>query len=222
MKCTKQRPPTAEQYTAYQSAWDYFNRFLFDSTLQPCLLSFSRHARSKGFFKYQNWGRGQDRRTHEIALNPDLLLRPLADIMGTLVHEMVHQWQYDHGRPSRSGYHNAEWADKMDEVGLAPSHTGAPGGKRTGQAMTHYILPGGPFERAFKRMPKEYLIPWRSGTNQPDNPGRNPGNSKVKYQCPECKAAVWGKPNLDIICGDDQVQFVELDAAKVQANGALP
>jgi hypothetical protein len=33
----------------------------------------------------------------------------------------------------------------MEEVGLIPSSTGAPGGKRTGQSMSHYIDPDGKF-----------------------------------------------------------------------------
>jgi hypothetical protein len=29
----------------------------------------------------------------------------------------------------------------MESIGLVPSNTGLPGGKRTGQQMTHYIMP---------------------------------------------------------------------------------
>ena len=36
----------------------------------------------------------------------------------------------------------------MDAVGLTPSNTGQPGGKRTGQHMADYPTPGGPFLRA--------------------------------------------------------------------------
>jgi hypothetical protein len=37
----------------------------------------------------------------------------------------------------------------MERVGLMPSSTGEPGGKRTGQKVSHYILADGPFARAF-------------------------------------------------------------------------
>ena len=36
----------------------------------------------------------------------------------------------------------------MAEIGLIASHTGQPGGKRTGQQMTHYIADGGLFAGA--------------------------------------------------------------------------
>jgi hypothetical protein len=79
-------------------------------------------------------------------LNPDHFKgRSITDTLSTLVHEMAHVWQHAHGKPTRNGYHNKEWAAKMDSLGLNPSSTGAPGGKRTGQSVSHYIAAGGPF-----------------------------------------------------------------------------
>jgi predicted SprT family Zn-dependent metalloprotease len=77
--------------------------------------------------------------TDEIALNPSCFKdRADAQIFSTLVHEMVHLWQFHFGSSSRSGYHNREWADRMEQLGLMPSYTGEPGGERTGQRVTHY------------------------------------------------------------------------------------
>jgi hypothetical protein len=63
---------------------------------------------------------------------------------------MVHLEQHHFGKASRNGYHNKQWAAWMERIGLMPSNTGEPGGKRTGQRMSHYILPDGAFARAFK------------------------------------------------------------------------
>ena len=79
-----------------------------------------------------------------------------------LVSLMVSLWQYSHGTPGRRGYHNAEWADQMETLGLMPSATGHPGGKRTGSRMSYYIIPDGPFTRAFAALPPAYLLPWLS------------------------------------------------------------
>jgi hypothetical protein len=48
--------------------------------------------------------------------------------MSTLVHEQCHQQQAEQGRPSRSGYHNKEWSQKMLAIGLQPinAKTGLP------------------------------------------------------------------------------------------------
>jgi len=193
--------PTRVQYGSYNDAFDYFNHELFAGTLSACLLSFSRKARAAGFFSAERWSSRDGQETmHEISLNPDLLARPPIEIMGTLVHEMVHLWQQEHGTPSRSTYHNVEWADKMEQVGLMPSDSGQPGGKRTGQRMTYYVIIDGPFQRAFEAMPAEHLLPWISG--QPlggvrTSPGRR---DKVPYECPGCRSKVWGRAGLELNC----------------------
>ena len=40
----------------------------------------------------------------------------------------------------------------MQSIGLMPSDTGEPGGKRHGQQMTHYIIEGGPFDLSSKEL----------------------------------------------------------------------
>jgi hypothetical protein len=69
----------------------------------------------------------------------------MVEVLQTLVHEMVHVWQFHHGKPGRGRYHNAEWADKMESIGLMPSSTGLPGGRRVGDHMADYPMPGGRF-----------------------------------------------------------------------------
>jgi hypothetical protein len=87
-------------------------------------------------------------------------------------------------------------------IGLMPSNTGEPGGKRTGQQMTHYVIEGGPFDLAFRTMPPAFLLPWSSG-RAPDPTGKPKAKKdKVKYTCPVCAANVWGKPDLVIVCGE--------------------
>lgn len=196
--------PTLEQFGAYHKAWTYFNDELFDGKLSSCLLNFSRKAKALGFFSPERWSKGEAK-SHEISLNPDVLGRPVIDSMGTLVHEMVHQWQQEFGTPPRRCYHDREWAAKMEDVGLIPSNTGQPGGRKTGQAMTHYIDPAGRFQQAFDAMPPEFLIPWKS--QAPSAASKSPRNSKTKYTCRRCGAALWGKDTLQVLCLECDVPF---------------
>jgi hypothetical protein len=192
--------PTRDQWSAYAAAFDYFNAALFGDALPRCILNFSRRARKGGFFAPLCWER-EDGRTHEISLNPDCLKSPPHWMMSVLVHEMTHLWQQEFGKPSRGNYRNREYADKMKSLGLITSQTGQPGGKPTGQGMSHYIVDGGPFDVAFQAMPLEYLLPWTSG-RPTANGDRDPKDkNKIKYTCPGCAAGVWGKPGLSIICG---------------------
>lgn len=199
--------PTRDQFGAYALAFDYFNEALFNGELPRCILNFSRGAQFNGFFAPLRWAR-TDGRTHEISLNPDVLHRPAKATMATLVHEMVHLWQQEHGKPSRTGYHNREWADRMEMVGLMPSDSGLPEGKRTGQRVTHYVIDGGPFDVAFQAMPPDCLLPWMSGAaaDEKKKPATRP--SKVKYTCPGCASNVWGRLGLLITCGACQELFV--------------
>ncbi len=198
--------PVEQQWGAYQAAWTYFNEELFQGSLKPCILNFSRKNGSYGFFWPGKWASDLDgNKTHEISLNPDLLEEPLQEVMGTLVHEMCHQWQFEQGTPPRAGYHDRQWAAKMEAVGLIPSSTGEPDGRKTGQKMSHYIQPGGPFQQAFQSMPSEYSLPFKSWHNQKEKKEKK--RNKLKYTCPGCETNVWGKPELNILCGECQEPF---------------
>ena len=208
MNKTESRPakPTPQQFVAYQRLYDHFNRTLFGGQLAPVILNFSRAAKTLGFFAPERWASGKTV-THEISLNPTHMDRPARAVASTLVHEMVHAWQHQFGKPSRTGYHNHEWSAKMEEVGLMPSDTGEPGGARVGQHMTHYIIPGGRIEKAFEALAASDLLPWQSREIATPRKKKTTNRNKVKYSCPDCESTVWGKPNLDVWCGDCDTQF---------------
>ncbi len=86
---------------------------------------------------------------------------PVMGTLSTIAHEMAHLWQQHFGDPGRRGYHNKEWGRKMKEIGLMPSNTGKPGGRQTGEQMTHYIIEGGRFEVSAKKLlAGEFGITW--------------------------------------------------------------
>ncbi len=204
------RTPTQRQFGAYQAAYDYFNAKLFGGSLTPSLLNFRGRGRGNlGLFWPEKWKSG-DATTHEIALNPEALDRPLVEALATLVHEMVHQWQQDFGEPPQGNYHDKEWGRKMDEVGLTPSNTGAPGGKRTGRQMTHYVTPGGAFEAAVASMPDEIALPWLTGGAAAEGKAPSKNKNKVKYVCP-CGVIVWGKAGIVVVCGQCREEFTAPD-----------
>lgn len=203
----KSNRPTDQQFGAYQAAYQYFNEKLFGGTLAPCLLNFSRKNGMGGFFWAQKWATVDGTTTHEISINPDILTLPVEFIMSILVHEQAHQWQYEQGKPSRNGYHNQEWAAKMVSLGLIPSDTGKPDGKQVGQKMSHYVQAGGAFEVAFKSMPESFILPWRSAGQGEKEKAKKKKANKSKYTCPGCSANVWGKPELNVICGDCGERF---------------
>lgn len=138
--------PTRELYDFLAGAYHHFNGALFDGRLAPCMLTVQRQKGCMGLFYPERWVTENGARCHEMALNPTYFgAYRVVELFQTLVHEQCHMWQQEYGKPSRSGYHNRQWADKMESIGLMPSSTGEPGGRRTGQYMSDYPLPGGPF-----------------------------------------------------------------------------
>jgi hypothetical protein len=103
------------------------------------LITLNRHPAARGYFSADRFNhRNSDQTRDEIALNPDTFIdRTDLEILSTLVREQVHLWQHHFGQASRNRYHNTEWATKIEAIGLMPSDTGKPGGKRTGQRVTH-------------------------------------------------------------------------------------
>lgn len=193
--------PTRE-YDSFQQAYDYFNDRLFGGTLPDCLITLQRKRTAKGYFWASIFtARSGDGSTDEIAMNPEHFGRSDLEILSTLVHEMCHLWQAHYGKPSRNAYHNKEWAEKMQAVGLIPSTTGEPGGKQTGQRVTHYIAPGGPFEHFARALLQTgFALRWQSQGRASATPASN--KNKVKYTCPDCGQNAWAKSGARFVCGD--------------------
>jgi hypothetical protein len=193
---------TLQEYQGFQKAYDFFNRELFAGGLPQVLVTLQRHANSRGYFSPERFkGRLLKASVHELALNPDTFTgRSDAMILSTLVHEMCHVWQETYGAPSRRGYHNQQWATKMREVGLQPTTTGKEGGAETGQAVTHYILPGERYATAYAKLAATGLqLNWQSLPAMGQGKGKS--SSKTKFSCPGCGQNAWAKPGALLICG---------------------
>lgn len=213
--------PTRMQFSALEYWFDYFDNELFDRSLKPCLLNLSRSRRGvRGFFAPKRWESALEtsEAIGEISLNPtNLRGRTACEVASTFVHEMVHLWQEQFGRPGRRGYHNRQWASKMEEIGLIPTSTGVPGGRKIGERMTHYILEGGAFSRAWEKLEAGNQLPFTctEGGFFPVPvaiaaqivPEARRKRNKVKYACVRCKTNVWGKAGLPLICGSCHGSF---------------
>jgi hypothetical protein len=191
---------TPIEYGGLQDAFEHFSTALFDSALPDVFITYQRKANSMGYFAPDRFSHRADKfGKHELALNPDAFINQTDEqICQTLVHEMTHVWQHVLGKPAARGYHNKEWAAKMKSIGLQPSSTGMVGGKETGQRMSDYIIPGGPFTMAFAKLA---ATGWKLNLQSAHHAGgKKAPSSKVKFTCPTCGQNAWGKPDLEILC----------------------
>lgn len=139
--------PHSVLYSQLQKAAGIFNKALFDGKLDPFVLTLQRGRNTSGYFSPDQWGNTHGDMASEIAINPCYLAnQSLLILFQTIVHELCHLWQHQYGRHKpRPGYHNQEWAEKMERIGLIPSATGDIGGKKIGQKMADYPSPDGEF-----------------------------------------------------------------------------
>lgn len=216
--------PTQETYEQLQTAYDYLRKDLIEKVLQNqlpnCLITLQRHKGTYGYFAPDRFGRKGGHRTDEIALNPQHFVDGTEETLSTLAHEMVHLWQHHFGKPGRGRYHNSEWAAKMRHIGLYPSDTGKEGGKQTGDSMSHYMVPDGPFARAVQKLlasgfeitwtevkPKEPRLPdGGDGTESNGDRGSLSGK-RTKYTCPQCDLNAWARAGAELLCGKDKTRM---------------
>lgn len=157
--------PTSEVYAELERAYSFFNDELFDGRLPACMITLQRANDSLGYFSPNQFVKSQHKGvlSHEIALNPSYFaIRSIPETLSILVREMVSLDQYLHSEKlPRGRYRNKEWADMAEAVGIMPSTTGLPGGKRTGENILVYIIDGGPFDVACSTLiDEQFVLSW--------------------------------------------------------------
>ena len=120
-------------------------------------------------------------------LNPIHLARPVFEVLATLLHELAHAWQHEHGTPSKPPHHNRELRERCAGFGVPTDEGGHDLGVRHGTPFEYYCrrhgigfppLPGSP----------------EPGAGEPGQPGLSPlvpvpparpkGSKMKKYTCP--------------------------------------
>lgn len=119
---------------------DWFRRFnqaFFSSALPPACISIDYAHKSK--LGSYTWGRDGLGLAHRVNLNARHLDRPRADVLRTLIHEMVHLWEdVEHGRRAGAArYHTARFRRRSADLGIPCDENGRSLG----------IVPGGPFAK---------------------------------------------------------------------------
>lgn len=194
---------TTKQYSDLDDAYSYFNKKLFDGKLPECLITFQRQSKTLGYYHFEKFkSRDGKIKVSELALNPDGFEdRTDIDILSTIVHEQVHVLQHLIGDPPRRGYHDRGFAELMYNIGLQASATGEPGGKATGQRMSHFIIDGGKFEivaGAFLLSGSKFQ--WNSIV--PEKESKERKKTRYKFTCPDClEESAWAKKTAKLACG---------------------
>lgn len=104
---------------------EWAKRFDFEFKLNlplPAIAMDRLGGRRLGFFRFGRNGLGLK---HEITIDQNhARSKAYWQVLGTLLHELLHLWQQAHGEPSNSNYHNKQYQEKALSLGLVVDRWG--------------------------------------------------------------------------------------------------
>ncbi len=187
--------PTPETYDELQRAYDFFNEKLFSNELPPCLITLQREKRTYGYCSFKRFvGRESGYTVDEIAMNPVYFsIRTIKATLSTLVHEMVHQWQFHFGEPGAV---------------LSPTGKGYIDDEEDDSEHEQEVEEG----RDPVELDDEIIEAMRFVTPPPEAPVNK--TNREKYSCPVCHINLWGKPGIVVYCGGEHCNKAALVVLK--------
>ena len=205
-----------KELTSYNRAAGYLNKIFdllneafFESALSRPTITIQSTPRAYGHFSLRDdtWI-SKLGATHEINIGAGTLARPIENVCATLLHEMCHYWNYEHGVQdcSRGGtYHNKRFKEAAEARGLIITHSERYGWSHTepGDALLDFVLEYGLTDILLNRNEYSGLqiggTGTHSGTATP--PTRKPSSTR-KYICPKCGMSVRATRTVNIGCLD--------------------
>lgn len=206
--------PTTDTYAELKQAYDFFNQELFDNRLPQCLITLQRQHDTFGYFSANQFVKlgGHGDFAHEIALNPIYFaVRSIPETLSVMAREMVtlDLLLHSSGKPPRRRYRNKEWAEGCEDIGLMPSDTGQPGGKKVGDNVQTYIIDGGRFDQvSSKLVDDQFRLSW-ADRFLPNMPVQEEPDSRSAAQAPA--PALANEPGLNLAAGLDHLGNEELE-----------
>ena len=211
-----------KQLTSYNRVAGYLNKLFdllnaefFESALSRPTITIQSTPRAYGHFSLRDntWVSAVGD-THEINIGAGTLARPIEEVAATLLHEMVHYFNYENGVQDCSRgntYHNKKFKAAAEAHGLNVEHSDKYGWSHTapGEALLDFILENGLTDILINR--NEYGGFQVTGTGTHSGTGatgpRRPSSTR-KYICPCCGNSVRATKSVNIACLDCDVQMV--------------
>jgi hypothetical protein len=215
-----------KQLTSYNRVAGYLNKVFdllneefFGNTLSRPTITIQSTPKAYGHFTLNDdtWV-STIGSTHEINIGAGTLARPIEDICATMLHEMVHLFNYTQGIQDCSRgntYHNKRFKQAAEERGLIVSHSEKYGWSHTkpSDALLDFVLLNGLTDILISRNENYGFFVGKTGTHNgtdatPPAPPRT--SSTRKYICPCCGMSVRATRIVRIACIDCDEQMVEV------------
>ncbi len=212
-----------KQLTTYNRAAAYLNTIFdllnaryFESALSRPIITIQSTPKAYGHYTlYDAWSVDGDKGMREINIGAGTLARPIENVVATLLHEMVHYWNDQHGVKDCSRgntYHNKNFKAKAEACGLIIEHHPTYGWSITSPSdeLLEFCIDND--LREIRLCRNDAVMPRVSGTGT--HAGTFTGgtdkksSSTRKYVCPCCGMSVRATRNVNIACLDCEEQLV--------------
>ena len=205
-----------KELTSYNRAAEYLNKIFdllnaryFENALSRPTITIQSTPKAYGHFSLRGdtWV-SKNGASHEINIGAGTLARPIENLTATLLHEMVHYWNYENGIQdcSRGGtYHNKRFKEAAEARDLCIEHDARYGWTITSPAdgLLDFILQNGLTDILLNRNEASGFQITGTGTHSGNTNGAPPKPSSTrKYICPCCGMSVRATKEVHIMCMD--------------------
>ena len=196
--------------------FDLLNAEFFESALSRPTITIQSTPRAYGHFSLQEdtWI-SKLGGTHEINIGAGTLARPIEEVAATLLHEMVHYYNFVNGVQdcSRNGtYHNRKFKKAAEARGLIVQHSEKYGWSHTSPSdeLLEFVLDNDLTDILINRNEFSGFQITGTGTHSgtPIGTAVPKKSSSRKYICPCCGMSVRATKEVNIACLDCGVKMV--------------
>lgn len=212
-----------KQLTSYNRVAGYLNKIFdllnetfFENELSRPTITIQSTPRAYGHFSLREdtWV-SKLGGTHEINIGAGTLSRPIEEVVSTLLHEMVHYYNYERGVQDCSRgntYHNRKFREEAERRGLNVEHSDKYGWSHTSPSdlLLDFVLENDLSDILINRNEFSGFQMGGTGTHSgtPITPTAKKSSSR-KYICPCCGTSIRATKKVNIGCLDCGVPMIE-------------
>ena len=213
-----------KQLTTYNRVAGYLNKIFdllntefFESALSRPTITIQSTPKAYGHFSLREdtWV-SKIGGTHEINIGAGTLSRPIEEVVATLLHEMIHYYNYENGIQDCSRgntYHNKRFKEVAESHGLIVEHSDKYGWSHTSptEELIDFVISNDLTDILLNRNEFTGFQIGGTGTHSGTSGGTTPKTSSTrKYICPCCGMSVRATRTVRIACMDCEVQMIEV------------
>lgn len=211
-----------KQLTSYNRVAGYLNKIFdllnqeyFENALSRPTITIQSTPKAYGHFSLRDdtWI-SKFGSTHEINIGAGTLARPIENVVATLLHEMVHYFNYENGVQDCSRgntYHNKRFKEAAEERGLVIEHSPKYGWSITepSETLLDFVIRNELSDILINRNEFTSFRVTGTGTHAgtTDTATRKPSSSR-KYICPSCGMSVRATKIVRIACMDCDEEMI--------------